>query len=39
MLEFQTQESVDRAINYMNLGNEYLNEFNNLLEAYTPSGQ
>jgi hypothetical protein len=39
MLEDQTQESVDRAVTYMNLGNVHLNEFNNLLEAYTPSGQ
>ena len=39
MLEFQTQESVDRAVTFMNLGNQHLEESTNLLEAYTPTGQ
>jgi len=39
MLEVQTQESVDRAVTYMNLGNEHLEESTNRLEQYTPSGQ
>jgi hypothetical protein len=38
MLEFQTQESVDRAVTYMNQGNEHLEGSTNLLEAYTPTG-
>jgi hypothetical protein len=36
MLENQTQESVDRAVNYMNIGNEHMDRSNNLLDEYTP---